>query len=52
MAHAETKKIPKKRPAHGLLGSAAKWAEMAADHENGQNSKKKFSPAHGHYVAS
>ena len=52
MAHAETKKFPKKRPAHGLLGSAVKWAEMAADHENGQNSKKKFSPAHGHYVAS
>ena len=52
MAHAETKKIPKKRPAHGLLGSAAKWAEMAADHENGRNSKKILSPAHGHYVAS
>ena len=42
VAHAETKKFPKKRPAHGLLGSAAKWAEMAADHENGQNSKKNF----------
>ena len=52
MAHPETKKIPKKQPAHGLLGWAVKWAEMAADHENGQNSKKKISPAHGHYVAS
>ena len=52
VAHAETKKFPKKRSAHGLFGSAVKWAEMAADHENGQNSKKKFSPAHGHYVAS
>ena len=52
MAHAETKKFPKKQPAHGLLGSAVKWAETAADHENGQNLKKKISPAHGHYVAS
>ena len=47
------KNFQKKPPAHGHLGSAAKWAEMAADHENGQNSKKekKNSPAHGHYVA-
>ena len=52
MAHADTKIFPKKRPAHGLLGSAVKWAEMAAEHENGRNSKFFFSPAHGHYVAS
>ena len=25
-----------------LLASAVKWAEMAADPENGRNSKKKF----------
>ena len=42
VAHAEIKKIPKKQPAHGLLGSAEKWAEMAADHENGRNSKFLF----------
>ena len=36
-----TKKIQKKWGADGLFRSAAKWAEMAADHENGQNSKKK-----------
>ena len=41
VAHAETKKLPKKQSAHELFGSAVKWAEMAADHENGQNSKKK-----------
>ena len=50
--NAEAKKFQKNRWADGLLGSAIKWAEMAADHENGQNSKKKISPAHGHYVAS
>ena len=48
----QTKKIQKKWRAGRLLGSAVKWAEMAAEHENGQNSKKNFSPAHGHYVAS
>ena len=52
VANAETKKFLKKRSAHGLFGSAVKWAEMAADHENGRNSKIFFSPAHGHYVAS
>ena len=49
MAHAETKKFPKKQSAHELFGSAVKWAEMAADHENGRTSKKNFSQAHGHY---
>ena len=47
-----TEKISKKQSAGILLASAVKWAEMAADPENGQNSKKKFSPAHGHHVAS
>ena len=46
------KKISKKWGANILFGSAVIWAEMAADHENGRNSKKKISPAHGHYVAS
>ena len=35
-----------------LLALAVKLAEMAADHEIARNSKKIFSPAHGHYVAS
>ena len=35
-----------------VLASAVKWAEIAADPENGQNSKKNFSLAHGHHVAS
>ena len=47
-----TKKIQKKWGADGLFRSAAKWAEMAADHENGQNSKISFYQNHGHYVAS
>ena len=47
-----TKTISKKQPAGILLASAVKWAEMAADPENGQNSNKKISPAHGHHVAS
>ena len=47
-----TKKNSKKQPAGILLASAVKWAEMAADPENGQNSKKFFSLAHGHHVAS
>ena len=46
------KKNSKKQPAGTLLASAVKWAEMAADPKNGQNSKKKFSLAHGHHVAS
>ena len=50
--NAETKKFEKNRRADGLFGSAVKWAEMAADHENGRNSKIFFSPADGHYVAS
>ena len=47
-------KMPKhkNRGANGLFGPAVKWAEMAADHENGQNSKKLFSPSHGHHIAS
>ena len=36
------KKIQKKWQANILFGSAVIWAEMAADHENGKNSKKKF----------
>ena len=48
----DTKKFEKNRGADGLFGSAVKWAEMAADHENGRTSKKNFSQAHGHYVAS
>ena len=32
--NAEAKKFEKNRRADGLLGSAVKWAEMAADHEN------------------
>ena len=48
----QTKKIQKKWRAGTLLGSAVKWAEMAAEHENGRNSKNFFSPAHGHHVAS
>ena len=47
-----TKKNSKKQAAGILLASAVKWAEMAADPENGRNSKKNFSPAHGHHVAS
>ena len=50
--NAETKKIEKNRGADGLFGLAVKWAEMAADPENSQNSKKIFSLAHGHHVAS
>ena len=46
------KKFEKNWGADGLFGSAVKWAEMAAEHENGRNSKKFFSPAHDHYVAS
>ena len=50
--NAQPKKNPKKLGAQGLFASAVNWAEMAADHENGQNPKKKFSPYQGHYVAS
>ena len=34
-----------------VLASAVKWAEMAADYENGQNSKKIFAPVRAHHVA-
>ena len=42
VANAEKIFFSKKWRAEGFFGSAVKWAEMAADHENGQNSKKKF----------
>ena len=45
------KKCQKKWRTNILFGSAVIWAEMAADHENGRNSKKFFSLDHGHYVA-
>ena len=35
----QAKKFERKWGADKLFGSAAKWAEMAADHENGRNSK-------------
>ena len=34
-----------------VLASAVKWAEMAADYENGQNSKNFFAPVWAHHVA-
>ena len=37
-------KRSKKRGAGMVLASAVKWAEMAADYENGRNSKKFFAP--------
>ena len=37
-------KRSKKEGADMVLASAVKWAEMAADYENGQNSKKIFCP--------
>ena len=46
------KKNLKNRYTSGLFGLAVKWAERAADYENGQNSKISFFPNHGHYVAS
>ena len=46
------KKNSKKQRAGMLLASALKWAEMAADPENGRNSKIFFSLAYGHHVAS
>ena len=46
------KKNQKKWGADRLLGSAVKWAEMAAELENGRNSKNFFSLAHGHHIAS
>ena len=52
VVNVSTKKNSKKQRAGMLLASAVKWAEMAADPENGRNSKKNFSPAHGHHVAS
>ena len=50
--NAKSKKIEKNGHADRLISPAVKWAEMAADHENGQNSKISFSQNHGHYVAS
>ena len=50
--NASTKNNSKKQPAGILLASAVKLVEMAADPENGRNSKKNFSLAHGHHVAS
>ena len=47
-----TKKTSKKQSAGILLASAVKWAEMAADPENGRNSKIFFSPALGYHGAS
>ena len=47
-----TKKNSKKQPAGILLALAVKWAEMAADPENGRNSKFVFSPANNYHVAS
>ena len=47
-----TQKNSKKQRAGILLASAVKWAEIAADLENGRNSKIFFSLAHGHHVAS
>ena len=44
-------KRSKKRGAGMVLASAVKWAEMAADYENGRNSKISFLPSHGHYIA-
>ena len=34
-----------------VLASAVKWAEMAADYENGRNLKKFFAPVRPYYVA-
>ena len=50
--NARTKKFEKNGHADGLFSLAVKWAEMTADHENGQNSKISFSQNHGHYVVS
>ena len=50
--NARTKKFEKNGHADGLFSLAVKWAEMAADHEIGQNSKISFSQNHGLYVAS
>ena len=50
--NAETKKFEKNWGADGLFGSAVKWAEMAADHENMWNSKKLFPASHGYHMTS
>ena len=34
-----------------VLALAVKWAEMAADYENGRNSKIFFAPVWAHHVA-
>ena len=44
-------KRSKKRGAGMVLASAVKWAEMAADYENGRNSKKFFAPVWAHHMA-
>ena len=46
------KRLKKNGHADRLISPAVEWAEMAADHENGRNPKKNFSPHQGHYVAS
>ena len=46
-----TKKNSKKQSAGILLASAVKWAEMAADYENGRNLKIFFAPVQPYYVA-
>ena len=44
-------KRSKKRGAGMVLASAVKWAEMAADYENGRNSKKFFASIHPYHMA-
>ena len=44
-------KRSKKRGAGMVLASAVKWAEMAADYENGRNSNKIFAPVWAHHMA-
>ena len=44
-------KRSKKEGAGMVLASAVKWAEMAADYENGWNLKKIFAPAWPYYMA-
>ena len=52
VANDNAKKVGKKSSAHRLFWSAVKWAEMAAGHENGRNSKNFFLPAHDYQIAS
>ena len=44
-------KRSKKEGAGMVLASAVKWAKMAADYENGRNSKICFAPLRAHHVA-